>query len=269
MSTRELVTISFSHYCEKARWALDRSGLPYRERAALPVFHLPVAWRALGRSGAGRATAHSTRLSTPILVTDGRPISGSTAIVRRAAPELFAGTEEEEALIARFDDELGPHTRRVAYHFIFGTPGVLGELADANASRAQALAFRAASPLLAPLMRRGLGIHERGYRRSLEKVEAIAGEVAALLADGRPYLSGARFGAADLTFAALFAPAVLPAEYGAVLPLVERFDTETRASFERFRAHPAGQFAMRVYREERRRAPREPAREGLDLRRIE
>ena len=26
-----LITIPISHFCEKARWALERAGLPYRE----------------------------------------------------------------------------------------------------------------------------------------------------------------------------------------------------------------------------------------------
>ena len=33
-----LLTIHFSHYCDKARWALERAGLPFREAAHLPIF---------------------------------------------------------------------------------------------------------------------------------------------------------------------------------------------------------------------------------------
>lgn len=40
----KLVTIAFSHYCEKARWALDLS--PWRdvyvEDAHMPAFHIPA-----------------------------------------------------------------------------------------------------------------------------------------------------------------------------------------------------------------------------------
>lgn len=34
------VTIGFSHYCEKARWALDLTTFPYHEESHLPPFHL-------------------------------------------------------------------------------------------------------------------------------------------------------------------------------------------------------------------------------------
>src|SRR5262249_52617975 len=39
----ELITIRFSHYNEKARWALDRFGVVYTERAHLPLIHMPFA----------------------------------------------------------------------------------------------------------------------------------------------------------------------------------------------------------------------------------
>src|SRR3954453_21766698 len=41
------------------------------------------------------------------------------------------------------------------------------------------------------------------------------------LADGRGYLAGDRFPAADLTFACLAAPALVPPEYGVELPQPE------------------------------------------------
>ena len=42
--TPTLITISFSHYCEKARWALDRCGIEFRERANLPLFAVSVEY---------------------------------------------------------------------------------------------------------------------------------------------------------------------------------------------------------------------------------
>ncbi len=39
MPQLRLLTIPISHYCEKARWALDRLGLAYVEERHLQVFH--------------------------------------------------------------------------------------------------------------------------------------------------------------------------------------------------------------------------------------
>ena len=52
-----LITIPISHYCEKARWALERADIPYREERHLQVIHWAHVWRA----GRGR--------TAPVLVT--------------------------------------------------------------------------------------------------------------------------------------------------------------------------------------------------------
>ena len=62
-----------------------------------------------------------------------------------------------------------------------------------------------------------------------------------LLADGRPYLAGEHFSAADLTFAALAAPMVVPPEYTVALPQPSAsVPQEPRALIERAREHAAG-----------------------------
>ena len=43
-----LVTIPISHFCEKARWALQRAGVPYVERPHLQIIHVLAARRAAG-----------------------------------------------------------------------------------------------------------------------------------------------------------------------------------------------------------------------------
>ena len=43
-----LVTIPISHYCEKARWALERAGIGYREEPHVQGIHQLAARRAGG-----------------------------------------------------------------------------------------------------------------------------------------------------------------------------------------------------------------------------
>src|SRR6187455_2623113 len=73
-----LITIPISHYCEKARWALDRTGVRYREQAHLQLIH----WFAARRAGGGR--------TVPVLVCGDRVLADSADIVDEAdanAPE--------------------------------------------------------------------------------------------------------------------------------------------------------------------------------------
>lgn len=65
----ELYDFTFSHYSEKARWALDFKGVPYTSRHLLPGFHMRTTRRLAPRS------------SVPILKTDDAVIQGSTEII--------------------------------------------------------------------------------------------------------------------------------------------------------------------------------------------
>ena len=47
-SPARLVTIPISHYCEKARWALDRAGIAYREERHVQIVHRVASRRAGG-----------------------------------------------------------------------------------------------------------------------------------------------------------------------------------------------------------------------------
>ena len=73
--------------------------------------------------------------------------------------------------------------------------------------------------------------------------------------DGRPFLGGERFSAADLTFASLVAPMVLPVECRAVHPAVEELPAAMREEVLRTRDTDAGRFALRMFSQERARVP--------------
>jgi glutathione S-transferase len=76
--------------------------------------------------------------------------------------------------------------------------------------------------------------------------------VADLLADGRPYLCGEHFSAADLTFASLSAPLIVPPVYGVPLPQPDVLSPATAGLVERARDHPAGCYALALFTEQRR-----------------
>src|SRR5690349_24994451 len=104
-----LITIPISHFCEKARWALERAGIPYREQAHLQVFH-----RFAVRRAGGNGTA-------PVLVWDGRVLADSADILdatsaqapaeQRLFPDDPRAAAEVRALEREFDTRLGPEGR--------------------------------------------------------------------------------------------------------------------------------------------------------------
>lgn len=242
-----LIALSISHYVEKARWALDVAGVPYVEERHVPLFHRVHTRRAGGTT-------------VPLLVVDGRAYTDSEAIVAYADAQSHAllpldpaGRSEALETMRWLDRELGPHARRWAYGELLGSASLLTRCFAAGApmlERALApLAVRAALPLI----RRGFRVTPENAARSLARVDEAFRVIGDRLADGREWLVGATFGAADLTFAALAAPLLLPEQFGGAIPGLDEVPATMRATVQRFRALPAGRYALRAYSQHRRR----------------
>jgi glutathione S-transferase len=245
MATR-LITIPFSHYCEKARWALDRVGVPYAEDGHLPLLHYLPARRAGGSR------------TVPVLVDDTTVIADSTDIIAwadaRDPGALLPPDPVDRAAALQLEDDLdrdlGPATRRWAYFHLLGRRD-LEPLLLRGVPRWERLALTATRPLAVRYLARSLKIDEAGAERSRQKIDLVFARIGELVADGRRFLVGNRFTVADLTFAALAAPILLPRRYAAALPSLGDFSGEPRDRLEAWRASPAGQFALRVYDAER------------------
>ncbi|KAG0353623.1 hypothetical protein BGZ54_002157, partial [Gamsiella multidivaricata] len=236
-----LRSISFSHYNEKARWALDYYGVPYVEYRSLPLCHIisMYNYRAKVRPAPG-----SSPFVTPFLM--GTPtsadassdekiiINDSTQILQflsdqYAAPansngplsgpaNLYSDDEATKekilALEERFDAMIGPHIRRYMYYEILcRAPSSVG---------------------------RGLGQH--GNAGALQKWSGPPGPA---------YLVGNQLSAADLTFASLAGLAVGVTQedgLGAWVPPVEQLGPEAREFCEELRQTTAGKHVLECYK---------------------
>ena len=107
-------------------------------------------------------------------------------------------------------------------------------------------------PVVARWGARELEVRDDTLEQDRPRVLAAFDGIAERLHDGRPYLFGERFTAADLTFAALAAAVVVPPEYGTPLPQPDVLPEPVARDVAAFRAHPAGAFALRMFRDHRR-----------------
>jgi glutathione S-transferase len=245
-----LVTIPISHYCEKARWALDRAGVAYAEHAHLQFVHQFAARRA----GGGR--------TVPVLVCDAGVLSDSTDILdyadahapaeRRIYPDDPAATAEIRELEREFDDRLGPHGRRWMYHLLRGRSDLASRYGTAGVPSVERILLPLLYPAVYAWIDRHLEITPETSDHSLDEVRAVFDAVGRRLSDDRPYLCGETFTAADLTFSSLSAPVLMPPGYGVELPQPDELPPVAAEVVLELRAHPAGRHALAMFRNERR-----------------
>jgi glutathione S-transferase len=254
-----LVVIPISHYCEKARWALERLGVPHRIEAHAPGFHVPAV-KALGVG---------TSTSTPVLrLLDGTVLADSSLILKHCdtlaeqggVERLFppAIADKVASLCAQLDGTLGKDARQVVYASALSTAEIRRAAAAPPVTSGERFAWTwtGLSFLVTQvLMRHGMDISQTTGAQALDRIRATFAEMGALLSDGRPYLLGDAFTAADLTFVALSLP-VLGIPYGAIPEGQRPFEMGPKpaalAAIEaELRDTAAGRFALRVWAEQR------------------
>ncbi|MCR9159567.1 MAG: glutathione S-transferase family protein [Nannocystaceae bacterium] len=257
----ELLTIPFSHYNERARWAMQHHGLAAHERRYLPMLHfrpvrdaVPEAQRVADKTGSG--------LSTPVLVLDdGTVLTDSTRIVRWAdethgdeTRTLYPAALREQivAFEQPLHDDIGRDTRFLAYWFLLDDGPAFAELVRHNVGLWQRAAFTLGSPLAKAGMRKRFGLTQPRYEKVRARIEAAVAELSATLGD-REYFFGDRFTAADLTAATMLSPALLPLPgYGARIPEIRGPYGELR---DQLAATAVGRHARRMFERHRGDTP--------------
>jgi glutathione S-transferase len=246
-----LITIPISHYCEKARWALDRAGIAYEERRHLPALHRVAVKRAGGKQ------------TVPVLICDEVGVLSESADIidyadarvatpaARMIPDDAAVAAEARALAADYDERLGPATRLWVYHRMFGRPDLSGPPMTEGVPPWQRQAWRVGNRGIAFAVAKVLTVNDDTAVEAERTFRSIYADVDARLADGRPYLTGDAFTVADLTFAALSAPLIAPPQYGVRLPTIEELPPGMAAVVREHRETRAGQHALAMFAGER------------------
>src|SRR6185369_13467623 len=158
-----------SHFNEKARWALDWKGVRHQRRSLLPGPHAPVVMWLTGQK------------SVPVLQLDGKAIADSTRIVaaleerfpdRPLYPPDPAVRQRALELEDVFDEEIGPHLRRVLFHLILPDGRFTADLMSPGFGTMTKAAYAAFFPLTRMVMRMDMGITDNGAWRSQVRFDA-------------------------------------------------------------------------------------------------
>lgn len=239
----KLLTIPFSHYCEKARWALDLTRLPYFEEGHLPIVHALYN----RKYGAGS--------TVPALVTEKGVLCDSDDILQfayRHGIHLYPKPlmNEIRSWEARFNQVLGPKTRLWAYSHLLQAPELILQMMEV-CPRHERVLIKPFIGSVTQLIKKQYGIREGSSEYALREIQALWDQTDRLLSDGRAYLVGQSFSAADLTLAALGGIMLLPAEYAFPYPELEQLPPAMAETIEHFRQSPTGKHIQKVYRQHR------------------
>jgi glutathione S-transferase len=207
-----LYIFAISHYCEKARWALDYLGIDYETKHVPPGQHRSIA-KKLG----------AKRSSVPILATYEGVVQGSAEIIGwadantpnkelRLIPDT--GREECRALEKRLDDILGVHIRRYYYsEALVEHPKTVRPIFTRDLSFLQKLSVILAWNVICKAM---IARMDLGYEQGLDSRRIVEGELDwldGLLSDGRKFLFGDQLSCADIAAASLLAPLATPEKH--------------------------------------------------------
>ncbi len=191
-----LLTLAPSHYCERARWALDLQAIAYDEERLAPGAHVPRVKR-LG------ASATSLPL---LLLSDGSLCQGSDRILDWTG--LPGGDSEIER---RLEHVTAPLIRQCLYAGLLSDPrsGIRDVLLYGTSKR-QATIVWLTWPLLRRIMAAGMNARPRLLPDLIAQVDRELDWFDQVLAERGDHLVGREFGRADLTAASLLAPVALP-----------------------------------------------------------
>lgn len=245
LTTPALYLFAISHYCEKARWALDYCNIEYRGVALAPGPHIQFC-RSLGLSDT----------TLPVLVEGEQATQGSAQIVDWAeARGVGAGRsfEAETDRLAcreieqRLDETFGVHVRRYFYsEALLTKPQQVRPMFCKGLPWSEQIIIRLGWNKICRHMIRSLDLGPEQGRESRQVLETELDWLDEMLADGRRYLVGERFSRADLAAASLVAPLALPREHPTYHSL--QIPPGIAADFEGWRERPTLRWVHEMYR---------------------
>lgn len=247
-----LVCSNVSGHGEIARWVLDLNQILYVEKVHPPIISEQKIKALIG---------NSNEEGSPVFIQTDRLIYTAESIIRdfdATLPEekrLFSVDLEQQDkvydLYKLFTTTLDMAVQRYRYSELFRSKKNALTLLKKNVSFSDRFKYGLGYGGYKNKISKELKIRNQDSVVFLVEIKKIFNQVNEMLSDGRRYLVGDRFSAADLAFTAISSPVILPVEYGGAQTKFNEISEELRQEILDLRATPAGQYVLRMYQEER------------------
>lgn len=244
-----LITFPPSLDSELARFLLSHYGVRHLEQRHTFIFSLfATLW-------------HAQTVIFPVLYSDKFKLVGPRPISEyfdsRCGPtlQLWPSLEDQkrqtEADWNQFNDTLAFASAKFAYFYLLPHRDLMIAPLTQGTPDFEVNAVKRAYSVFAGLLSTALGLSQKKADESLAQIRTVFVSVDARLADGRKFLVGDRLSISDLAFAVAAAPLLLPSGYGGPIPSYDHMPAAVRSAVNEMRTHPAGAYALRIYKEYR------------------
>lgn len=243
----KLLEFPHSHYCEKARWALDYKGIPFQAVAIMPGYHVITV----------RKYAPDT--SVPVLLDDKETVQGSSEIIDyieqkypshsltpRDADERRACLEIEHTM----DVRLGENIRQILYYRLLAYPDFIRYCFTHPMPGYQQWIFSLFYPIVRNKIYKTYVVSAAKVEQARREFDVAMGEIEKKLSR-RQYLVGEQFTRADLSVASMLSLLVMPPEHP--FPWKAIPDPKARTFYDEYRDHPVYEWVGKMYRDHRLR----------------
>lgn len=241
----ELFLFPHSHFCEKAKWALDYKNISYQPTPIIPGIHI-LTLRKFKKG-----------TSVPVLLDGKTAIRGSGEIIsyldqkfpdKMLRPEDPILYEKSLAFEAEMDRSLGKSIRAILYDHLLKYPDFIRYCFMYPLPSYKHLIFRMGYPLLKSIVNKSyvrsdeyLEKSRFHFQKAIEKINTIV--------EKQDYLLTSQFSRADLTVASHLAFIAMPEEHP--FPWIEIPDEAVKNFYAEYQDQPAVLWAKEIYKKHR------------------
>ncbi|MDB5247379.1 MAG: cytochrome [Segetibacter sp.] len=239
---------------EIARWVLDLNDTLYKDEQHAPYLYTAIANRLTGNKNPGNS-------QSPVLIkTDGLIYTANSVLQyyeqhclssKKLLPEEPATKKEVLDLYNLFTNEFEDHVNKYVYSQLLAHPPIARRLFTKGVPINEKLTYSIKYASISGALSKEYQLNESKPGECIAFIRKIFEHVNERLSDGRKYLAGSALTMADIAFASVAAPLILPEEFGGVVPRIQQLPEEYRKLVIELRETRAGQFILDLYQEDR------------------